>query len=173
MGRLAPAIGFIVAIVAVAITFGALSTSEPSDKKSTSVIAEYLVNEKVPSVVVYDKTNKAVTLDSALPDKTLVTFWDATCGECRVGLPLIAGFAAEHPEIRPIYINRQNTPEQASQLLAELGLQIETLYDRDGSAFTAWSGTTPATYFIRNGTIRVFFPGRPNTDQLDALLTVN
>lgn len=173
MGRLAPAIGLIVSIIALVVIFGALNPGDPKTKESDSIIDDYLVNEAVKPVVVRDKNNQKVTLDASLADKTLVTFWDATCAECRTGLPMIASFAVAHPELKPIYINHQNSREQAEAALKAWGLAIETHYDTDGSAFNAWSGTTPATYYIRNGIFRVFFPGRPSAEQLSALLTIN
>lgn len=173
MGRLAPAVGIIIAIIAVAAVFGAFALGEPESQSDSTSIKDYLVTEAVKPVVVRDKNEQKVTLDSSMADKSLVTFWDATCAECRTGLPMIASFVAAHPEIKPIYINHQNTREQAEAALKEWGLAIETHYDTDGSAFNAWSGTTPATYYIRNGIFRVFFPGRPSAEQLNALLTIN
>lgn len=171
---MAPAIGVLVAIIAAAVIFGGLSGANQTENRTTdSSIQQYLVREAVKPVTVRSETGSGVTLDSTLPDKTLITFWDATCAECRTGLPVIVAFIAAHPEVRPIYINHQNTIEQAKAALAEMNLAIETLYDTDGSAFSALSGTMPATYFIRNGEFRVFFPGRPSAEQLSALLTVN
>ncbi len=173
MGRLAPAIGIIVALVALTFIIGAFSTDQVSKGSSDSDISQFLVTEAVKSVVVQDETGQSVTLDQSLPDRTLVTFWDATCGECQVGLPMIVSFAAAHPEIKPILINVKNTREQAAEAIKKYNLSIETYYDPTGEAQAAWSGTMPATYYIRNGNFRVFFPGRPNAEQLNALLTVN
>jgi hypothetical protein len=172
MGRLAPAFGFLVAIVAIAVIFGVLS-SDRSTTPSNAIIEQFLVNEPVKAVTVQDKDARSVELDQQLSDKTLVTFWDATCAECRIALPLIASFVAAHPEVSPIYINVKDTREQAETALKELNLAIETYYDSTGAAQAEWSGTMPATYYIRNGSFRVFFPGRPSADHLNALLTLN
>lgn len=175
MKSLIAPIGFLLALVAIAIGLSVFSSSPNSTatKSPDEILKPYLVDEAVKVVSVKDKDNKTLTLDETLPDKTLLTFWDATCGECAIALPLIDSFAKAHPEIHPLFINVKNTSEQADQALKKYNLSFVSLYDRDGSAFKAWSGTMPATYYIRGGRFKLFFPGRVSAEHLNALLTLN
>lgn len=170
MGRLAPGLGILIALVAVAVVVGSL-TSGSSNKDSQSIIDDYRVNEAVRSVTVTDQNNQPIVLDKAMPNNTLITFWDATCGECETGLRTLQAFVAAHPNFLPIYINVKNPREQADQAMEMYGLR-ETYYDQAGDAFAAWSGTMPATYLVRNGAFQIFFPGRPSAEHLNALLTL-
>lgn len=172
MGRLAPAIGLLIAIVAVVVVIGVFSAGEGTKSVTDGPLEQFLVSEPVKKITVKTEAGQDVAIDATVSDKTLVTFWDASCPECQAGLPIIASFVAAHPEIKPIYINVKNAPEEAHDALKKLNLDIETYYDPTGTAQAVWSGTMPATYFIRNGSFRVFFPGRPNAEHLNALLTL-
>lgn len=161
-------------IVALAMglsIFGADNNSNPS--KADEIIQPYIVNEVVRPITLKNKEEADVVLDSSLPDKTLITLWDATCGECPVGLPIINTFAAAHPEINTIFINIKNDKAQAEEALKKYNLNFDTLYDREGVTTKVWFATMPATYFVRNGSFKVFFPGRVSAEHLNALLTLD
>jgi|GEM_PF-2338942 len=174
MGRLVPAVGLLLALVVIAIGFSVLSpANSPSDSSaSRTAIEQFMIDEAIPTVTLRDAKGGEVVIDRTLPDKTLVTFWSSTCGECGVGLPIIEAFLVAHPEIKPIYINVNDGPDKAAEALRKYNVSLDTFYDSQGQAFAAWSATMPATYYIRHDRIRVFFPGRVNAEHLQALLAV-
>ncbi|QQG50028.1 MAG: redoxin family protein [Candidatus Berkelbacteria bacterium] len=173
--RLILPIGFLLVVIAIAIGLSVFNTgpSYTDNKKASELIKPYLVNEAIKPVTLKDGDGKIVTIDSSVPDKTLITLWDATCGECAIGLPVISAFAAAHPDINVVYVNVKNNKEQADEALKKYNLTFETLYDAEGATSKAWFATMPATYYIRGGYFKAFFPGRIGAEHLNAILTLN
>ncbi len=171
MGRLVPGLIAVIVLIAAAAMLGALSPDDSARLRQESLIDNFRVRENIVPVSVTNQAGQTVVLDGTLPDNTLVTFWDAACGECRVGLQTIQSFVADSPQFKPIYVNVKNPREQADEAMRKYGLS-ETYYDQTGAALTAWSATIPATYLVRNGAFQVFFPGRPSAEHLNALLTL-
>ncbi len=152
--------------------FGDISSELKNEKTPTELLQPFIVMDDVPITVVRDKAGQAINIDGNLPDKTILTFWSAVCAECKMGLLEISKFTTEHPDFNDLYINVKDTVKDSEEALEGYKINIETLYDPDAKSYQKWQSTMPATYYISGGKIRVFFPGRPSAEHLNALLTL-
>lgn len=162
-------------VVVAAIFFGvAVFTKADSpavqQKKADRLLQPFSIDAAIPNAQVYKSNGDKVALESQLPTTTLVTFWSAFCGECQAGLTDIQKFADQNPDFSVTLVSYKNSPKDGEDFLGKNKITLPSLYDVDGTAFTAWSSTMPASYFIKNHRIIFFFPGRISTDHLKALL---
>lgn len=173
--RFVAPLGFLVALVALAFVMQTLGNSTPANKALTGpeLLKQFeIVEITPPEADLTDKDNKRADLKSLFIKPTLITFWSVNCGECDTGLPVLDNFAASQNRVAVILIDNKDEPKDADEKLKELKVTTGTYYDRDGSTFQNWEATMPASYFIINGKLKYFFPGRVSKEHLDALLTV-
>jgi hypothetical protein len=130
-------------------------------------ISQFAVSSEIPESYIVDENNSP--LDLATEEIMLVTFWRASCEECDQGLKDIQTFSDSHPDIKTVLINISDSVEIARQKLEDNKITLPTYYDQDLKTYTAWSGTIPASYYIENGKITYFFPGRVFPELLEQL----
>lgn len=175
LNRLVAPLVFIIALVALAFVMQTLGSS-PSDNKTLTdpeLLKQFEIVEIVPPPAsLTDKDNKKLDLPTLFTKPTLITFWSVNCGECDNGLPVLDNFAKSQNQVVVILIDTKDAPEDAEAKLVSLNVTTGTYYDTDGSAFQNWEATMPASYFVINGKIKYYFPGRVSQEHLDALLTV-
>lgn len=175
VNRLVAPLVFIIALIALAFVMQTLG-STPSDNKTLTgpeLLKQFeIVEITPPAAAITDKDNKKLDLPALFAQPTLVTFWSVNCGECDYGLPVLDNFAKSQTQTAVILIDTKDAPEDAEAKLASLKVTAVTYYDTDGSTFQNWEATMPASYFIVNGKIKYYFPGRVSQEHLDALLTV-
>lgn len=174
--RLLAPIVFIILIASVIFIVVSLNNDKtPSSRETpTGLLSKYFTQQATPpaKVSLGDKKDK-IEIDDAVSKvggKALVTFWNSECSECQNELKDFAAFSKEHPDFKLVLINFRESPEKATPFLATISKDLTTYYDTDGSAFTAWAGTMPASYYVSNGTILYYFPGKITSDYLKELL---
>jgi thiol-disulfide isomerase/thioredoxin len=174
MNQLVLPVGFLLTVVSIAIGVSVFSIN-PAEQRAGSGLSDtiepFLIDEAVRPISPTTADGKPVSIDEKTTDKTVVTFWNSQCGECRAALITVSEFMESNPEITPIYINVRDTVGDATAALKDYELDLETLYD-DGTAFQTWLATIPASYFIEDGRFRAFFPGRVSPKHLEALLSL-
>ncbi|AZA14559.1 TlpA family protein disulfide reductase [Corynebacterium choanae] len=74
-----------------------------------------------------DKTAKL-----PIQQPTVVAVWAYWCKPCVKELPLLAEFAANHPEYQVIGMHADQTPQAGADLLDELGVRLPSLLDSRG-----------------------------------------
>jgi thiol-disulfide isomerase/thioredoxin len=107
-----------------------------------------------------------------LPRPVLVTFWSSQCSECRKELPEITQFTVDHPEFKVVLVNVREETVLVEQTLKEWSVTLPSYRDTSGQAFLALYSSMPGSYFLQNGKITHYFPGRVNSTHLEALLTL-
>lgn len=176
LNRLVAPLGFLIGLVALAFVMQTLgNTTSVSNKSLTGpeLLKQFEIVEIVPPAAsVSDKDRKKIELSTLFTKPTLLTFWSVNCGECDTGLPVLDNFSKSQSQVAVILIDTKDEPKDAEEKLKALGVTIATFYDADGSVFQNWEATMPASYFVINGKIKYYFPGRVSQEHLDALLTV-
>lgn len=176
VNRLVAPLVFIIGLAALAFIMQTLgNTTSVSNKSLTGpeLLKQFEIVEIVPpAAIVSDKDSKKFDLSTLFTKPTLITFWSVNCGECDNGLPVLDNFAKSQSQIAVILIDTKDAPEDAEAKLTSLKVTTDTYYDTDGSTFQNWEATMPASYFVINGKIKYYFPGRVSQDHLDALLAV-
>ncbi|MEK7202550.1 MAG: TlpA disulfide reductase family protein [Patescibacteria group bacterium] len=173
--RLVAPIGFLIGLVALAFVMQTLGNSSPTNKPlvGPELLKQFeIVEIAPPAATVTDEDSKKVDLSTLFFKPTLVTFWSVNCGECDTGLPVLDNFAKSQSQVAVILIDTKDEPKDAEEKLTSLNVTTGTYYDTDGSTFQSWEATMPASYFVINGKIKYYFPGRVSQEHLDALLTV-
>jgi len=117
-----------------------------------------------------DERGQMIALNKLNSQPLLITFWSTECGECAKELPELQQFVASHAQFSAVIINVREEAAIVKQKLQDWGVTLPSYRD-SGAAFAALSGTMPSSYFIKNDRISYFFPGRINTEHLQALLT--
>ena len=177
LNRLVVPLVFIIALAALTFVMQNLGNSSSTNKPLTGseLLKQYEIVEIAPPAAnLTDKDEKKVDLLPRLTKPTLITFWSVNCGECETGLPLLDYFAKSQTQVSEVLIAVKDEPKDAEEKLRSLNVALGTFYDLDGSAVQSWEATTmPASFFVINGKIKYFFPGRVSQEHLDALLTVN
>ncbi len=174
LNRLVAPVGFIVTLMALAFVIQTLGNSRPANKAliGSKLLKQYEVVEVTPPLaIVTDQNNKKIDLRLQLTKPTLITFWSVNCGQCDIGLPILDNFTKDQNQIELILINTKDEPKDSQEKLQSLGVTLGTFYDLDGSIFRNWEATMPASYYVVNGKVKYFFPGRIAKDHLDALST--
>ncbi|MEK7171261.1 MAG: TlpA disulfide reductase family protein [Patescibacteria group bacterium] len=175
LNRLVAPLGFLIGLVALAYVMQTLGNSSPTNKPlaGPELLKQFEIVEIVPpTAIVNDKDGKKIDLTTLFAKPTLLTFWSVNCGECDTGLPVLDNFANNQSQIAVIMIDTKDEPKDADAKLKLLDVTLGTYFDLDGSAFQNWEATMPASYFVINGKIKYYFPGRVSQEHLDALLTV-
>lgn len=173
--RLVAPISFLIGLVALAFVMQTLGNSSPTNKPLTSpeLLKQFEIVEIVPPAAsVSDKDGKKYDLQTIFTKPTIVTYWSVNCGECDTGLPVLDNFANSQSQVVVMLIDTKDETKDAAEKLRSLNVTLGTFYDSDGSAFQTWEATMPASYFVINGKIKYYFPGRISQEHLDALLTV-
>ena len=175
LNRLVIPLVFIVALAALAFVMQTLGN--PSSNKPLTgpePLKQYeIVEIDLPVAELTDKDGKKIDLPSVFAKPTLLTFWSVNCGECETGLPVLDNFAKNQDRVAVVLISVKDEPKDAQETLKSLKVTLKTSYDIDGTTFQFWEATMPASYFVINGKIKSFFPGRVSQEHLDALRQVD
>jgi len=178
MTRLVFPLAFIFALITLVAIVQSLGNSETvavADKKpiNNSTIKQFAILPFVaPALNVKDAEGKDFPSEKINNGVTIVTFWSSVCGECDTGLPVLDKFANEHPEINMVLVNYKDDIEVGKEKLSLLDIKLKSYFDQNGSAFKEWEATMPSSYYIRDGLIQYFFPGRVSLEHLQALLAL-
>lgn len=176
LNRLVAPLVFITVLVALAFVMQTLG-NPTSNKPLTGpeLLKQYeIVEIAPPESNLTDKEGKKLDLLPLLVKPSLITFWSVNCGECETLLPLLNDFSNTHSQISHVLISEKDEPKDAEEKLKSLNATLGTYYDLDGSAAQSWEASTmPASFFVMNGKVKYFFPGRISQEHLDALLEVN
>lgn len=169
--RLVGPVAFLILVAVGFLLFGASNSSSNKQLTPAETIAPYATNVAIPKVQVTDATGKATGLNK-LRGPILITLWSGECPECKEGLKDIEAFVKSNPKFKVMLVNHLQNPETANAVLKKNSVTLPTYFDRNGDAFRALFATMPASYYIIDGRIRYFFPGRISTEHLQALLTL-
>lgn len=158
-------------IVAVLVTADQ-SLKQEETKSSTKVtsLSSYRVNWGVPKMSIKDNQGVDVELSDLGKIDGLITIWTSSCTECRTNLTDLQKFHELHPELTMNLINFRDLKEDATAVLTELGVTIPNYYDETGESYEKLQATIPASYYLKEGKIYYYFPGRIGTEHLDLLL---
>lgn len=160
------------------IIFGALltltDTSGPSGANqptpTATVLAPFVTEVTLPDLELTDQKGQKVKL-ADLAQPVLVTFWSSQCSECRKELPEITQFTVDHPEFKAAIVNVREETALVEQTLKDWNVTLPSYRDTSGQAFLTLYSSMPGSYFLQNGKITHYFPGRINSEHLGALLT--
>src|SRR3954452_20164322 len=117
-------------------------------------------------------------LDAHQQRPTIVHFWGATCGPCKVELPLLGRFMQEHPGVDVVTISADLVPDQngaTRSMLDKSGLAAaENWIFSDGFAERlrfeidpAWQGEIPRTILVGRDGARTTIEGSTDSAQLE------
>jgi thiol-disulfide isomerase/thioredoxin len=92
-----------------------------------------------PRVALADLRGKTVVLN----------FWATWCAPCKVELPTLVSFAAEHPEVPVLFVAVDGTPEALAAFAAEHGMPPDRVLVADAATRAAYGvGTLPTTVVV-------------------------
>lgn len=171
MTRLIAPVIFVLSIIVVGMVLSSTGTPKNSQVDPKD-ITPFAVNDDIPNSSLVNAQSEKVELSQILKNPSLVVFWSAGCKECA---PLLNDLK-NNPEIsklQVLLINVQDAPAVAEAKLKELSVPFESYFDVEGQTFRNWSGTIPAAYYISQGKVLYFFPGRMSADHIASLLTLN
>lgn len=167
MHRLIAPMVFLTLLFAAAMIFGGSHSPSQPDR---SLISQFKVNDTPKGGVVTDQEGASVELESLFGNKTLLTFWSSQCRECEEGLTVIGKFSERYPEVTVILVNFRDPMPLALQALERLSPQLKSYFDFSGKVYQSWLATLPSSYYIEQGKILYFFPGRVGADHLEAIM---
>lgn len=136
----------------------------------TPELESFAVNELLPKdLVVTNEQNQQLRLDEILSKPTLVTLWTSTCNHCLPALTSQQAYSKRFPNISVITINFREDPTLSKEFLLKNNIDLPLYFDRNGLLFNELAGTIPGSYYIENGMIKYFFPGKITDDLLEKL----
>lgn len=163
----------IIVVIFLVVVLRSPTSSQPTANTDLpKILQSYFANVTMPSAVVEDANGKRIRLDETIPSTGLVTFWSSTCNECSEALTTQRDFVKAHPNFQVSLVNVRDSLSVAKSELAKDSINFPSYYDTDSSASQSWSATMPASYYIKNGKILLYFPGRISLDHLNALLQI-
>jgi thiol-disulfide isomerase/thioredoxin len=99
-----------------------------------------------------DARGNIVSTDTFIGRPTIINFWFTTCEPCRREFPVLVATAANHPQIRFIGINLNDTSDTALAFAASYGATFDMYFDRDGALTSAMGvATAPVTLLVDSG----------------------
>ncbi|OGD61001.1 hypothetical protein A3A71_02065 [Candidatus Berkelbacteria bacterium RIFCSPLOWO2_01_FULL_50_28] len=168
--RLVGPVAFLALVAVGFLMFGASDSTGNKQLTPAETIAPYATNVAIPNIQITDAAGKETWLNK-LRGPILITLWSGECPECKEGLKDIETFVKGNTQFKVMLVNHLQNPETANAVLKKNSVTLPTYFDHNGDAFRALSATMPASYYIIEGRIRYFFPGRISTEHLQALLT--
>ncbi len=106
----------------------------------------------------------------------VVAFWASWCGPCRLELPALSSYAAEHPEVEIIAVNVDRERKDAEKFLSQISVDLPIALDPESVVmgnFLVY--TMPTTILIdANGTVKLFKIGygkEKGLSELDAAIS--
>ncbi len=168
-GPLRPSVGRLTAIVigVVALAFLAAqlsgSSAEPTDPSATAELAPDF------SVRLLDGTMFTLSEHLATDGRPVVlNFWASWCGPCRAEMPDFDVLAAEKPGLLVLGVAVQDSPENARDFAAEIGVSYPLAIDEAETVAAAYPFLgLPSTWFIgEDQTIRREVAGFMTLEQM-------
>lgn len=106
-----------------------------------------------PSVTVESIDGTAVATDSVLDDRpAIVSVWAVWCEPCKIELPQLQAFAANHPEYNAFTVNLGDDPGKVQDYFDSLNITLPVLIDGDGRFTSSIKvSSVPTTVFVEAG----------------------
>jgi len=101
---------------------------------------------------------------------TVVNVWAWWCAPCREELPVVAQFAARHPDYTVVGVHADRSAVKGAALLADLGVETPSYQDDDNrfAGTLGLPGVIPITVVFRDGVKVASFPQAfRSVDELD------
>lgn len=175
MDRLKAPIIFLL-VVATLFFINAVWSKQFASSKTDQTVSDlsaYAVDDPAPGLTARDSDDKDQDIINSLTKPTLISFWDITCSECKAGLRTFQDFQVTHPDFAIILIGHAMTVKDGKDFLQTNPVQLNSYFDPSGQALLTWQGTMPSSYYVVDGRIKYFFPGRISEQHLNLLLTSN
>jgi peroxiredoxin len=114
--------------------------------------------DEAPDFSLMDPDGNIVTLSQYRGQPVMVNFWATWCKPCALEMPMFISAYEKNQDkgFVVLAVNVQETPEQVSEYVAENGLALPVVLDRDGQISTIYRVRgLPSTFFIDENGILV------------------
>lgn len=123
-----------------------------------------------------DLEGNVVNLESFRGQPVIVNFWATWCAPCRLEMPALQAAYDSHQDdgLVVLAINDQESHQDVSEFIAELGLTITPLLDTEGQIARLYNVYNfPTTYFIDDaGRVTAVHRGLLTDEQIEEYLAV-
>ena len=135
---------------------------------SASLHAVAQVGFLAPDLTLMGLSGESVSLEEFRGQPVILNFWASWCGPCRAEMPALEQVAMRYADegLVVLLVNQGETETTISDFLAEMGLALPVLLDRELNATRLYRvQALPTTFFIdREGRIQDLTIGGPMTD---------
>jgi len=138
---------------------------------SATAIAEGLMNEKAPDIVLPDLSGKTVTLTDFKGKVVFVNFWSTYCESCKYELPEINKLVEKNKGavvalVISIDKKRSHVDDYLSRL-PKFSEHFHVLLDIEPKVMPAYNGLMPSSFIIdKDGVVRYVHMGYKESDPL-------
>jgi cytochrome c biogenesis protein CcmG/thiol:disulfide interchange protein DsbE len=142
-----------VLLAAACATGGTTTGEDTATSPGTTPVAGAAT---VPDVEVEDFDGATVSLGDHTGTPLVVNFWASWCPPCIAEMPdLEAVHQLAGDRVRFLGVNTQDTPQRATELVADTGVTYDLVRDPDGELFRAFEVFgMPSTFYVApDGTI--------------------
>jgi thiol-disulfide isomerase/thioredoxin len=129
------------------------------------------VNQPAPLFLLDTLDGKTLSHSDIAGQRTYINVFATWCPPCQSEIPRLVKAAREHPDVRFIFVDEQESPSAVKRFVRRFGIRGDVAIDQGQFATTYGAMPIPESIFIdQHGIVRMIYRGPIPQDRLQKVL---